>query len=143
MQKLSGYVKQTLLNWAQKRLVRVSVFGPTLASAEWVSLTTTPYARYRPRVQLTSYTAEAELLALHGPITPLNWPLIQKWLSEKNPRAKVLVVGPDVALAPQGFIVSPTGETSQYRADFLLPGCPPVPQELMAAIQSIFEVKHV
>lgn len=143
MQKLTGYVKKSLLNWAMKRLVRVAFFGPTLSSAEWISLTTTPYARYRPRVQLTSHTAEAELLALHGPITALNWPFVQKWLSEKNPRAKLLVVGPDVPLSPQGFIQSPTGEASSFRADFLLPGCPPAPQELMAAVQTIFEVKHV
>jgi Ni,Fe-hydrogenase III small subunit len=143
MQKLADYLKNSLLNWAMKRLVRVAVFGPTLASVEWISLGTTPYARYRPRVQLTSFTPEAELLALHGPVTALNWPLVQKWLSDRNPRAKILVVGPDVFLDSKGFILNPEGVASHFRADFLLPGCPPAPQELMAAVQSIFEVKHV
>lgn len=129
--------------WASQRIVRVATFGQGLSLVEWESLSTTAYRAAGLRVELVTDPAEAQVLAIHGPLTELSWPLLVDWLGRARPGARFLAVGADVSLSADGHLLTGAGAPSSVRMHASVQGHPPTPQELLEAVQRVMEVARV
>ena len=127
--------------WASQRIVRVALFGQGLAASEWESLTTTPYLRARPRIQLVAHPSEAEVLAVHGPLSSTNWSALTAWVESARPGAILLAVGAEINVTPEGHVCGPQQLVSSFRIAAHLTGHPPTPSEIQHAIACV--VAHV
>ncbi|MBY0515734.1 MAG: hypothetical protein K2P81_02420 [Bacteriovoracaceae bacterium] len=130
-------------SWAAQKIVRVALFGQGIALEEWASLNTSPYRKRKPNIKLVTQPDEAEVLALHGPITDLSFQALESWVSGSQKYAKLLAVGAEIEINKEGRIVSPNGEASTFKVDRILPGHPPTPEDLILAIQQLMEPPHV
>lgn len=129
--------------WANRRIVRVATFGQGLSLAEWESLMTSAHQGATMRVELVSDPAEAQILAVHGPLTPLSWPLFLDWCQRARSGAQFLAVGAEVRLSADGHLLSASGEHSPVRMSASVAGHPPTPEELAFAVRQLVEAPHV
>jgi Ni,Fe-hydrogenase III small subunit len=127
--------------WAAQRVVRVALFGQGLAASEWESLTTTPYQRLRPRIQLVAHPSQAEVLAIHGPLSTMNWAALLAWVANGRADADLIAVGPELELTAEGHLRGPQQLVTPFRVRAHVPGHPPTPHELRQAIACV--VAHV
>ena len=142
MSKVFSPLIRMLDRWASRRVVRVALFGQGLAIAEWESLTTTPYLKARPRIQLVEQPAEAEVLAIHGPLTDLNWPLLIDWVSKARPDTLLLGIGAELVINSEGALLGPQ-QYSEFKVQRVLPGQPPTPEEILLTVREMMEIPHV
>jgi len=143
MKALLVPILRVLDAWATQRFVRVAVFGQGIGLAEWESLSTATYVKSNPCLKMVSDPSEANVLAIHGPITTLSWPMLQAFLLKARFDVRFLAVGSEIEINSEGFIVSPDGELSSIKVQAILPGHPPTPLELIAAIKTVMELPRV
>lgn len=129
--------------WANQRIVRVATFGQGLSLLEWESLMTSSHQGTSMRVELVSDPAQAQILAVHGPLTPLSWPLFLDWCQRAPAGAHFLAVGAEIRLAPEGYLLSIAGELSPVRMSASVAGHPPTPEELFFAVRQLVGASHV
>lgn len=126
-----------LERFARRRIVNVAIFGNGISTMEWAQLNSTHWHHHAGfSVHMVDSPAEADILAVHGPLTAASWPYFERWMSEKAPHAKVIVIGAEMQTRA-GFILGPTGVASAYNIDAILPGHPPGPNELKASIAAL------
>lgn len=129
--------------WANRRIVRVATFGQGLSLLEWESLLTSSYQGSSMQVELVSDPAEARILAVHGPLTPLSWPLFLDWCQRASVGAQFIAVGAELRLTAEGYLLSSSGELSPVRMSARVAGHPPTPEELIFAVRQLVESSHV
>ena len=137
-------LRHSLDAWATSKVVRVALFGHGLAQEEWDGLLTSAYADLRPRVMRVSLVREADLLAIHGPLTPLSWQALLAWVAKRRDETvPVLAVGAELRLDEEGRLLGPGGEKSDFVVTSWLPSHPPAPRELWAAVRCALGGGHV
>lgn len=130
-------------NWATQRIVRVAVFGQGLGLTEWESLSTSSYAKAFPHIKCVADPSEAHVMAIHGPITLLSWPMLESWVKKARFDARFIAVGAEIEINSDGQLVGPRGELSSFKVQGILPGHPPTPQDLIAAVKTVMEMPRV
>lgn len=130
-------------NWATQRIVRVAVFGQGIGLAEWESLSTSIYAKSTPHIKCVADPSEAHVVAIHGPITLLSWPMLDLWVQKVRFDARFIAIGSEIEINNEGHIVGPRGELSSFKVQGILPGHPPAPQALIAAVKTVMEMPRV
>lgn len=133
-----------LERFARRRIVNVALFGNGLGMVEWPHLSATFWHHYIGfTVNIVDDPAEADVLAVHGPLTTGSWPFLQRWIESRAPHAKIMTVGSEV-LTLGGRILEPNGRASAYAVDAILPGQPPTPGMLKNALQLLMQgTQHV
>ena len=138
---------RSLLNfadtWAAKKVVRVALFGQGLATEEWQTLSTTPYASLRPIIRVVSHPSESEIMAIHGPLNSMNWHAFEQWAAAARMGTRFIAVGNEIQLSSDGRVIGPQGELSQIQVNYLLPQNPPTPKDLRDTITCMLKVHHV
>lgn len=130
---------KVLLDWAARRMVNVAIFGNGLSLTEWEALRTSYWRHHRGFiVNIVNDPAQADLLAVHGPLTPSSWPFLERWLAQKRSDALVLAVGAEVRVS-EGHLVTPSGGLSAHRVNAVLPGHPPTPESLKASLSHLLQ----
>jgi len=125
--------------FARRRIVNVALFGNGLSMMEWPHLCATFWHHHVGfTINIVDDPAEADILAVHGPLTSGSWPFFQRWIDARAPHAKVIVVGSEIATLG-GRILEPTGRASAYPADAILPGHPPTPDVLKTSLQALMQ----
>lgn len=130
-------------NWATQRIVRVAVFGQGLGLAEWDSLSTSAYSKTIPQIKCVLDPSEAHVMAIHGPITLLSWPMLEAWVRKARFDARFIAIGAEIEINREGHIIGPRGEISSFKVQGILPGHPPAPQDLIAAVKTVMELPRV
>ncbi len=131
-------------NWASSQVVRVALFGSSMAHEEWDALLTSAYTDLRPRIVKVWRVREADVLVIHGPLTPLSWQALHRWLANRpTPQTPLMAVGPELVLNEQGFLRGPTGEWSEVQVSHWLADHPPAPRDLWKAVSCALESRHV
>lgn len=126
-----------LASFARQRLVNVAVFGSGLSTVEWPQVCASFWHNHDNFVvNLVSESSEADVLAIHGPLTESSWPFFERWMQSRLSSAKVLVVGMEVATS-EGHILTPEGVRSEFAVDAILPGHPPTPGALKASLAEL------
>lgn len=128
-----------LERFARRRIVNVALFGNGISLAEWSQLGATYWHHHLGfAVQLVESPAEADVLAVHGPMTQASWSFFERWMSARVDQTVVIAVGAEVHTL-DGHIISPLGEKSSYTVDAILPGHPPTPAALKSALAQLLQ----
>ena len=144
MKSLTASLQKVIDRWASHHVARVAVFGSGVYGQEWDALLTSAYSELKPRIQLVPLVREADLLAIHGPVTSLNWPLLQQWVARRRSSAvPVIAVGSQLTLDEKGYLISPAGDLSHFQVSLCLPCDPPLPRELWQGVCCALELPHV
>ena len=126
-----------LLKWAARRVVNVAVFGNGLSLMEWEALQASYWRHHKGfMVNVVSDPAQADLLAVHGPLTNANWSFFERWLEQGSGLALVMAVGAEVRVLGE-HLVDPAGQVSAHKVNAILPGHPPSPEALKSSLASL------
>lgn len=133
-----------LEKFSQQRVVNVAIFGNGLSMSEWSHLNASFWHRYNGfAVNIVDESSEADILAVHGPITNSSWPFFENWIKARSLKSKVLVVGAEVHTR-DGYILDQHNSVSSFKVDAILPGHPPTPIALKESLLKLMsQAKNV
>jgi Ni,Fe-hydrogenase III small subunit len=133
---LQSWMTRKLDRWAIQHVVRVALFGQGLVVSEWYGLTTSIYSQISPQVNIVDDPFEADVLAIHGPITDLSWIKLKDWLASSRSGTLKIAIGHEVSVNESGYLLSPNGDESDILIDIHVPGFISHPQILHQALRA-------
>lgn len=139
--KIVDYIKKTFDHWARTKIVRVALFGQGLSLCEWESLSTSIHSGISPRVRLVKDPSQADVLAIHGPITSMNINYLNDWINKSKTSTHIIAIGPEVDVNSEGMIYTSELELTNIKISRSVFGYPPKPEVLQGIVKEL--VNHV
>lgn len=93
---------------SKDKTIRVAIFG--------IGPTVTEWDMPAERIDVLPTAKGADVLVVHGPLTPSNWPRFEAWLAQRSPEARLLGVGHEVS-SHEGMLLDPWSQPSGHRLD--------------------------
>ncbi len=137
--KKHNFISRALNRWAFRSKMRVFVCGTGGSTCEWDSLRSSFYANLRPSIYRVFDPNEADVIALHGPLSDCTLERLEELL-EVHP-LPILGVGSELKVNDLGFVLKINGEMTKVKLTTHLVGHNPEPQDLQA--QAVEAVAHV
>ena len=126
--KKNNAISRFFDRWAHRSKIRIYVAGVGGTTCEWDSLRSSFYKHLRPTVQRVYEASEADLIALHGPLSDI----ALERMSELSERVQlpIVAVGGDLSVSPEGFLRDRQGAQTQIRLAASLVQNFPTPEDL-------------
>ena len=126
--KHKNFISAALDRWAYKSKIRVYVSGVGGTTCEWDSLRSSFYEHLKPTIQRVYDPSEADLIALHGPLSDLA--LIRLNELVRSSGLPIIGVGSDLKMNEEGYLLNDAGTRVEIKLSSLLAMNYPMPENL-------------
>lgn len=127
-----------MLRWARRRSLWVLPFGTTCCAADLAAAFAPPFDLGRLGVRLVHDAALADVLVVAGRVTRALEPVLRRTFDGMAMPRRVIAFGS--CACSGGACATPAvvpGADAVVPVDAYVPGCPPEPEDLQAALQQL------
>ena len=137
--KTKNVISAAIDRWAYRSKIRVYVAGVGGTTCEWDSLGSSFYEHLKPTIQRVHDVSEADLIALHGPVSDIG---LQRLVELVNATGLPLVgVGSELKMSEEGYLLNQTGENIGLKLNSLLAMNYPSPENFhVLATKALLDV---